>query len=149
MRIIDMRPPRIAMTLTLIAAALHWSLDIWEKVRVSCLWCGMVLSLAGFSIMIWSWGLFKKKNVALCPKARTTSLILSGPYRFTRNPMYLGFVLMLAGLALIVGTPPFYLSMVTFFMIINFVFCPYEEKKLAEAFGAAYALYMCRVRRWL
>lgn len=149
MSIIDMRPPRIAMALTLIAAALHWSLNIWEGLRFSWLWAGVILALAGFSLMMWSWGLFKKRNIAICPKAKVTSLITNGPYRFTRNPMYLGFVLILAGLALSVGTPPFYLSAIVYFMILNCVFCPYEENKLVNSFGTEYEQYSNRVRRWI
>ena len=149
MSIIDMRPPRIAMALTLIAAVLHWSLNIWEGFSFSCLWGGAILALAGFSLMMWSWGLFKKGNIAICPKANTISLITNGPYRFTRNPMYLGFVLILAGLALCVGTPPFYLSAMVYFVIINRVFCPYEESKLINSFGCEYIQYMRSVRRWV
>jgi protein-S-isoprenylcysteine O-methyltransferase Ste14 len=144
-----MRPPRLAILLTLVAATLHWTLNIWAGVCFPWLWGGVVLGLAGFSLMMWSWGLFKKRDVALCPKARTSHLITDGPYRFTRNPMYLGFVLMLAGLALSMGTPPFYLSAIAYFMIINHVFCPYEESKLINSFGAEYLQYMNGVRRWI
>jgi protein-S-isoprenylcysteine O-methyltransferase Ste14 len=77
------------------------------------------------------------------------SLIIVGPYRFTRNPMYLGLVLILAGLALGVGTAPFYLSAIAYFMILNFIFCPYEERKLINSFGPEYIEYMTRVRRWI
>jgi protein-S-isoprenylcysteine O-methyltransferase Ste14 len=149
MSIIDMSPPKIAMWLTLIAAVIHLSFNIWEDVRISWFWGGIILGLGGFSIMMWSWGLFYKRNIGICPKAETTILATNGPYRFTRNPMYLGFVLMLAGIALSVGTPPFYLSAMAYFMIINFVFCPYEESKLISSFGAEYIQYMSKVRRWI
>ena len=149
MSIIDMRPPRIAILLTLIAAVLHWTLNIWETIRFAWLGGGIIMVLAGFSLMMWSWGLFKKRDVAICPKAKTTSMITDGPYRFTRNPMYLGMVLILAGLALCMGTLPFYLSATTFFLIINFVFCPYEESKLLKSFRTDYMQYLSRVRRWI
>lgn len=149
MTIIEMRPPRIAMALTLIATALHWSLNIWENVRMSWFRSGIILVLAGFSLMMWSWGLFKTRKIAVCPTANTAILITNGLYSFTRNPMYLGMILILAGLALCVGTPPFYLSAIVYFMIINFVFCPYEEIKLINSFGCEYILYMRRVRRWI
>ena len=149
MNIIEMRPPRIAMALTLIATALHWSLGIWENVRMSWLQGSVILVLAGFSLMMWSWGLFRKRNIAICPTAKTMSLITTGPYRFSRNPMYLGMILILAGLALCVGAPPFYLSAMVYFMIINFVFCPFEENKLLNSLGDEYVQYMSRVRRWI
>lgn len=149
MRLIDLRPPRIALLLTLLAIVLHWSFGIWETLRFSWRWGGVIIGAAGISLTMWSWKLFKMRDVALCPKAKTASLILSGPYRFTRNPMYLGMVLMLAGLALYMGTLPFYLSTTAFFGILNHVFCPYEEKKLEGLFGMEYLQYLHRVRRWI
>ncbi len=107
------------------------------------------MGVAGFSLIMWSWGLFKKRNVAVCPRAKTTSMITNGPYGFTRNPMYLGMELVLAGIALGVGTLPFYLSAVAFFLIVNNVFCPYEENKLVNSFGTEYVRYLNRVRRWI
>ncbi len=63
--------------------------------------------------------------------------------------MYLGLILMLFGLALYVGTPPFYLAAVAYFAVINWSFCPYEEAKLANSFGQEYLDYKDCVRRWL
>jgi protein-S-isoprenylcysteine O-methyltransferase Ste14 len=147
--IIDMRPPQIAIGLTLIAATLHRSLHIGKSIRFPCPPAGAVIGTAGFFLMIWAWLLFKKRNVAICPKAKTTSMITRGPYRFSRNPMYLGMVSMMLGLALYVGTLPFYLSAVGYFGVLNFVFIAFEEDKLAKAFGAEYMQYRRRVRRWI
>jgi protein-S-isoprenylcysteine O-methyltransferase Ste14 len=47
------------------------------------------------------------------------------------------------------GTPPFYLSAIAFFGVMNRIFCPYEENKLTAAFGEDYRSYAKRVRRWL
>jgi protein-S-isoprenylcysteine O-methyltransferase Ste14 len=63
--------------------------------------------------------------------------------------MYLGMALMLLGVAIATGGLPFYLAALGFFLIIDFVFCPFEEQKLARAFGAEFARYRGSVRRWL
>lgn len=147
--IINFRPPRIAMVLTVIALAVHLIPKIWDGIRFSVPQFGVPLGLIGFFIMIWAWWLFKKGNVAVCPKSKTASLITQGPYRFTRNPMYLGMVFILLGIAFCVGTPPFFLSTITFLLIINFVFCPYEENKLSSTFGKEFTNYKKRVRRWI
>ncbi len=63
--------------------------------------------------------------------------------------MYLGMVLMMAGIAVCMGTVPFYASALVYFAVLNFVFCPYEERKLSKAFGEHYKGYVERVRRWL
>lgn len=149
MRIINMRPPRIAIVLTLVAAALHWCLNKGETIRFTLSWVGIILDLAGFFFMLWAWWLFKQQNLAVCPTARTEHITTEGPYRFTRNPMYLGMALMMLGLALYIGTLPFYLSAIVYFAILNFVFCPYEENKLAESLGDEYIRYRNRVGRWL
>ena len=144
-----MRPPRIGMSLMLIAAALHWYLKMGERIRFSRPWIGALIGLAGFLIMMWAWLLFKQLDLAVCPTAQTSHITEKGPYRFTRNPMYLGFVLMMAGLALSIGTLPFYLAAIIYFAILNFLFCPYEEIKLMKAFGNEYQKYRNRIRRWI
>ncbi len=149
MRLINMRPPRIGMALALIAAAIHWSLNIWETIRLSMPRVGAIIGIGGFILMMWSWGLFKQQHLAVCLPGKTAHITKAGPYRFSRNPMYLGMVLMMLGLALYIGTVPFYLSAVGYFAILNFVFCPYEENKLAKAFGDEYIQFRNRVRRWI
>ncbi len=149
MSIINMRPPRIAMVLTLIAALFHWCFNVWGTMRFSQPWAGVILGLTGFFFMMRAWWLFKQQNIAVCPTARTEHITTKGPYRFTRNPMYLGMVLMMLGLTIYIGTLPFYLSTIGYFVILNLVFCPYEEDKLEKAFGDEYMKYRNRVRRWL
>jgi protein-S-isoprenylcysteine O-methyltransferase Ste14 len=149
MRIINMRPPRIGMALTFIASVFHWSLNIGETTRFALPWTGAFIGIAGFFLMMWSWWLFKEQNLAICLPAKTAHITKAGPYRFSRNPMYLGFVLMMLGLALYIGTLPFYLSAIAYFTILNFVFCHYEENKLENAFADEYIQYRNRVRRWI
>lgn len=149
MKIVEMRPPKIAMALVAAAFSLHWLFPVWEGVRFSSSIMGVVVGLFGFVIMIWGWWLFQQGNVAICPTARTEKLIFSGPYRFSRNPMYLGIVTLLLGIAVYMGTPPFFLAVAIYFIILNSVFVPFEEQKLEGAFGSQYIEYKERVRRWL
>ncbi len=149
MLIINMRPPRIGMALAFIAAALHWSFRVWEPTWLSMPRTGITIGIAGFALMMWSWGLFKQQHLAVCVTGISGHITKVGPYRFSRNPMYLGMVLMTLGLAVYVGTVPFYLSAIAYFLVLNLIFCPYEESKLFNAFGDEYALYKQRVRRWI
>jgi len=109
----------------------------------------LVLAASGFLLMLRAWWLFRVHGTAICPTAHTTALITNDIYRLTRNPMYLGIVLMLLGTALVSGGLFFYLATMSFFLIINFVFCQYEETKLIGLFGQEFARYRQRVRRWL
>ena len=99
--------------------------------------------------MMWAWWQFKKRQVAICPADHTAHLNTDGSYHFTRNPMYLGMIIMLLGVATWFGTAPFFAAAAAFFLIIQFVFCPYEERKLLATFGKVYRAYKIEVRRWI
>jgi protein-S-isoprenylcysteine O-methyltransferase Ste14 len=146
-RILEFRPPRIAMGMILIAAAVHWLMPV--SVSPPSLAAGAVTVVSGFLIMLRAWWLFRIQEVAICPTEETTSLITHDIYSVTRNPMYLGMILMLLGIALAVGTLPFYCTAFAYFVIIDFVFCPYEEQKLRNTFGEAFFAYQRQVRRWV
>lgn len=148
-RIIDYRTPKIAQLFVLAAALLHWATPLGQLNIYSNQVFGIVLGLVGFGVMMWGWWLFKKADTAICPTAETNQLVTSGAYRLTRNPMYLGVIGMLLAIAIFIGTLPFYLATGAYFLIMNNVFCPYEENKLTVAFGDMYLSYKNGVRRWL
>ena len=148
-KIISYRPPRISMLLLALAAILHWALPLVPVVLLSSPVLAICLGITGFAIMMWAWWLFQKAETAICPTQFSSALVTSGIFRVSRHPMYLGMVMMMAGAALWFGTLPYYLASVVFFLIINQVFCPYEEKKLDETFGEEYFSYRRKVRRWV
>ena len=148
-RFLDYRPPRIAMTLILLAAAIHVLVPVLPKHLFSSSLLAVLLSVGGFSVMIWAWRQFKDQDVAICPTDETDYLITDGVYRLTRNPMYLGITMMLFGIAVFIGTLPFYVAASVYFWIIHWAFCPYEEDKLMRTFGQDYSDYRTRVRRWI
>jgi len=110
---------------------------------------GISVSALGFTLMFWAWKLFHLKGTAVCPFEESTHLITEGPYRFTRNPMYLGMTVLLLGIAVAAGTPPTLFAPLAFFLTVNFLFIPYEEKKMERIFSRPYLEYRRRVRRWV
>lgn len=76
-------------------------------------------------------------------------LITDGPFRFTRNPLYLAMVLLTLGIALLLGTLGPLLLVAAEVAVMTWFGIPYEERVLAEQFGAEYEAYRKRVRRWL
>jgi len=80
---------------------------------------------------------------------RTTALITSGMYRFTRNPIYVGLTLILLGWAAFLCSAWALLGPVAFVLYIDRLQIAPEERALAAKFGAAYTEYTARVRRWL
>ena len=110
---------------------------------------GLILVGIGVAVAFSALGIFRKRSTTTIPFETPTSLVTSGPYRFTRNPMYVGLTLVYLGVA---GTraeiwPVFVLPVL--FAYVNFVVIPVEERHLHAAFGDAYAQYGARVRRWL
>lgn len=149
LRVIYYRPPRIAQLFILIAALLHWATPLSNLHIYSNREIGVVVGIAGFGLMMWCWWLFQKFNTAVNTVEKTQYLVTSGVYSLSRNPMYLGMIAMLFAIAIFVGSIPFYLAAVAYFLVINNVFCPYEENKLAGTFGDRYISYKNRVRRWI
>lgn len=150
MKFINVPPPKIALLYLINAIAFHWLLlPIWDTFRLAAPIVGTAIALLGVLLGFWSWLLFKKYDIALRPTSDTHKLIFEGPYRFTRNPIYLGMVLFLLGIAMYIGTLPFYLVAVAFFITLNNVYIPYEEIKLSSKFSDSYLDYTRQVRRWL
>ena len=147
--LVSYRPPRIAFVMLALAAALHAALPSAGTVVLRAPSAGSGIIVAGFATMIWAWWLFRRHAVAICPTARTERLLTHGIYALTRNPMYLGMIAMMLGVALYFGTLPFYIAALAYFAVMDRVFCPYEEHKLEAAFGDEYRRYRGRVRRWL
>ena len=148
-RLLEYRPPRIAMLLIIGAAFIHLLVPMRANYLFSSAWLAIVTGVTGFIVMMWAWWQFKERKVAIRPTDATEYLITDGVYRLTRNPMYLGMILILFGIAVFFGTLSFYVAVVAYFAIINLTFCPYEENKLTMVFGRDYETYKSQVRRWL
>lgn len=110
---------------------------------------GLALTFVGFVLGIGAFIEFRKAHTTLNPHGSTKHLVTSGVYRFTRNPIYLGFLLMVVGLPLNSGSywglvmAPFYM------MTMSRLIIEKEEAYLERKFGETYAGYTSRARRWL
>lgn len=76
-------------------------------------------------------------------------LVTDGIYKYTRNPMYLGFVMLLLGVAVILGSLTPFFVVLAFIVITDVCYIKYEEKVLANIFGEAYLAYCNKTRRWI
>ena len=107
--------------------------------------------LFGIGAAIAAWGLltFRKARTTTVPGKASSQLVTWGPYRFNRNPMYVGLTLAYLGEAGILRqTWPVLLLPLTL-AYVNWVVIPVEEGKLTEVFGEVYERYRTRVRRWV
>ena len=112
-------------------------------------WAGILPLALGLTLNVTSAALFQIKGTPLVPGTEATLLVRSGAFRYTRNPMYLGFSLMLLGIALILGSLSPLLVPPLFVWIIQALFIQKEEKWMKEQFGEEYLSYRRETRRWL
>ena len=143
------RPPRIAILLLIISTGLWYFSPPNTLLYLPFSLLAGACIIVGFTVMTFAWLQFRKSDTAVCPTAKTSRIVMDGLYRYTRNPMYLGMLLMLLGASFIMGTAPSMLAPVAFFIIIDKVFIPYEEDSLLSSFGDSYSAYMKVARRWI
>ncbi|MFA4849232.1 MAG: isoprenylcysteine carboxylmethyltransferase family protein [Methanoregula sp.] len=110
---------------------------------------GFLIIGFGLIMAFWSRSLFLKNSTTLQPSEEPTSLVTSGPFRLSRNPMYLGMGSILLGVAVLLGTLVTLAFPIIFVALINFFIIPGEERKLENIFGEPYRGYKKSVRRWL
>lgn len=110
---------------------------------------GIVIFAAGAVIAGWGLTIFYGLKTTTVPGQCSRELVTWGPYRFTRNPMYVGLTLAYVGEAGILAQtwPLTLLPLVLAYL--NWTVIPVEESRLQETFGAAYEEYCGRVRRWI
>jgi protein-S-isoprenylcysteine O-methyltransferase Ste14 len=110
---------------------------------------GIVFIAAGVGLVIWGNLQFRRADTPVHPFEQPTALVTSGPFRATRNPMYLGMTLVLLGAAILFGKLIPLVMPFVFASVISKRFIRHEETRMETLFGDAYVDYMRRVRRWL
>jgi protein-S-isoprenylcysteine O-methyltransferase Ste14 len=110
---------------------------------------GLVVFAIGAALAAWGWFIFHRRQTTRVPGEASTTLVTWGPYRFTRNPMYVGLSLAYLGeAAMLHQIAPVVLLPLTI-AYLNLVVIPLEEERLGAVFGAEYERYQNKVRRWL
>jgi len=153
MHVLELKVPPVAVVL--VTAAFMW-LAAWaipafgfrsparDLVAVSLALAGAVTSALGVIS-------FRRARTTVNPMKpeSSSSLVTSGIYRLTRNPMYLGFLLVLLGWAVFLSSILAFLFLPAFIVYMNHFQIEPEERALATLFGEAFAAYKARARRWL
>jgi protein-S-isoprenylcysteine O-methyltransferase Ste14 len=109
----------------------------------------VLLLAAGFGLIFWSMGLFWRAGTSPLPMRPATELVRTGPYRWSRNPMYLGMLLLYAGVALLFDV--FWALMLTPVVpaLVVWLVIRREERYLEEKFGGEYRRYKEQAGRWV
>jgi len=151
---LELKVPPLALTASAAAVmvGVEYASEGTSIVAPSLAWvAGGAVALSGLAIAYLGVSVFRQIRTTVDPlhPERSARLVTAGVYRWTRNPMYLGFVLCLLGLAIALQSPVgFALTAFTAVFLHRFQIKP-EEQALRRCFGSAFDAYCGRVRRWL
>ena len=125
----------------------RWPVTVGEGTVVNVL--ALTFAVAGLALAASSIRNFRRSRTSIVPIRPATALVISGPYRFTRNPMYVSMAAMTIAAGLLVNSWWVMVLLVIVLLIVRvFVIGP-EERYLQRRFGADYVAYMHKVRRWM
>jgi protein-S-isoprenylcysteine O-methyltransferase Ste14 len=144
------RPP-IAWALAVLAGlALQWLLPLrFMPAAVPAGWVGAAVFVIALALFAWAIATITRAGSNVPTNRPTTTIVDAGPYRFTRNPIYLGMFFGLIGLAIAFDCIWLLVALVIFALVIRYGVVAREEAYLERKFGDAYGRYRSRVRRWL
>ena len=122
-----------------------WPLDLGRAGHVAA-WVLIALGLAGFA---WALSAIWGHQTTVNPYKAASTLVTGGPFRYSRNPIYVSDWLVYAGVTLLLQTlwPLLFVPLV--WVLMRYFVIAYEETHLQAKFGATYSEYISRVRRWL
>ena len=143
-------PPPLWYALAVLIGALlnrRWPLPIAAGPLTTI--AGVLFVVGWMALALPSIGRFRRSKTSIIPMRPAEALVLSGPYHYTRNPMYVSLALLTIGCGLLLATWwPIVLLVPTIAVVQQFVILP-EERYLQRRFGTEYEKYTRRVRRWL
>ena len=141
-------PPTFLFIYLILALLLHFFFPI-RPISGSPRILGTLFIAFGLILNLWADSRFKKGRTTVKPNETPIKLITDGPFRFSRHPMYLGFVVLLLGVSFILGSLSCLLVPIIMFITLEIKFISIEEKQMEKAFGKKYLEYKNHVRRWL
>ena len=143
-----LRPPLVFLAAILLGIALNraWSLPFMPStLRL----LGPLVTLCAVLLFLFSFREFRAAGTSVRGSERTTTIVGTGPYRFSRNPIYLSFILLVLGLSVWLNDLWLLITLVPAVGVIAAVVIPREERFLERNFHEQYLSYKATVRRWL
>ena len=146
-------PPLIPLLVVLIGAGLDyvWPLGVGIDLPTpGRYWAGgFIVAGAMLTLGLWPVMMFKRSDQSVIPWTETPSILIRGPYRFTRNPMYLQMVLVCIGFTIILANGWILGMTPVCAWLLYHLAIRHEEAYLEEKFGESYRAYKRAVRRWI
>lgn len=142
-------PPVYFLVALLLMAGFHVASPVRRVIQFPYRYGGLLFVLGGILLVLWAARLFGQAGTTIKPFQEASALVVVGPYRLTRNPMYVGMVGVLVGVAVVLGSLSPWIIIPLFVALIDVRFIRAEEAALERMFGARYRTYKTRVRRWV
>jgi protein-S-isoprenylcysteine O-methyltransferase Ste14 len=144
------RPPIAWAVAVLAGLALNWLMPLpFVPAAVPAGWLGAMVFVLALALFAWAIVTITRAGSNVPTNLPTTTIAESGPYRLTRNPIYVGMFLGLIGLAIAFDNLWLLMMLVPFALVIRYGVVAREEAYLERKFGDVYRGYRSRVRRWL
>lgn len=141
-------PPFLYVALLLLGLLLEELIPLPRLPRVPSRLIAAAVLLPGLGLIFWSLWLFLRARTSPLPMKPTTAIVRSGPYRWTRNPMYLGMLLVYLGAALLFDVTWALVLSPVVVVLVNRLVIRREERYLEAKFGEEYRRYKAQVGRW-
>jgi protein-S-isoprenylcysteine O-methyltransferase Ste14 len=142
-------PPIYLLAALALTIAVHFVVPLAVPIPFAWRFVGLLPIAIGTLLNIAADRRFKRIGTTVKPFLRSSALVTEGVFRWSRNPMYLGMIFIVVGVALLEGSISPWIVVAAFVIILDRVFVVREENMLRETFGEAFARYSKRVRRWL
>jgi protein-S-isoprenylcysteine O-methyltransferase Ste14 len=146
---VKIHPPILLLIHIFAAFLLNWLFPLPFAFPSILVWVGYLLILVGLGLPVSAAGRVIKAHTTLDPHGPVTEIVTSGPYHYSRNPIYLGFVCLLIGFPLIFRTYWGAILTPVFMASLYQLVIKQEEAYLEKKFGDVYTSYKSRVKRWL
>lgn len=142
-------PPKYLNLLLLIAVGLHFVIPVKRIISPSFSYVGVAIILLGVILNVWSGSTLRRNNTTIDFNHIPKQLVTDGPFRFSRNPIYLSGVILSLGVTIALGSLIIFIYLIALFVILNWIYIPFEEGRLENEFGQNYHDYKQSVRRWI
>jgi protein-S-isoprenylcysteine O-methyltransferase Ste14 len=143
------RPPLVYLTSLVVGGLIQLAAPLPFVPRTLAVPLGASLVVVAIALFSFSVAKFRAAGTPVPARKPTTAIVRTGPYRFSRNPIYLAFSVLQVGIAIWVNSMWLLATLVVALALIHYVVIRREEQYLEQRFGARYLDYKASVRRWL
>jgi protein-S-isoprenylcysteine O-methyltransferase Ste14 len=144
-----MMPTTYLLIAIVAMAAFHFLVLVIQVIPMPWNILGIIPIVGGVAINLIADSAFRRAKTTVKPFEESSALVTGGAFRVSRNPMYLGFLLILFGIAILLGSLAPFVVVLVFPILMDQVFIQVEERRLEDKFGQSWLEYKARVRRWI